>query len=180
MLYLELQLKPHPDTPPQKVDFVSATVSVHPEYIWIVFVIGADTSDLSLPTPAKPYRTDGLWRTTCLELFVGLDGEEYLEFNFSPSSQWAAYRFAAYREEAEPVFLDDPPLIRTTEEGSGGLAVSVTVKPPAPVHAKINLSAVVEEVDGNKSYWALAHAPGPPDFHNPDCFIATLPAPSAS
>ncbi len=40
------------------------------------------------------------------------------------------------------------------------------------------LSTVIEATDGTKSYWALAHAPGPPDFHNPDCFTATLPAPT--
>lgn len=44
----------------------------------------------------------------------------------------------------------------------------------------MGLSAVIEERDGTKSYWALAHAPGSPDFHNRDCFIATLPAPSAA
>lgn len=44
---------------------------------------------------------------------------------------------------------------------------------------RMGLSAVIEERDGTKSYWALAHAPGPPDFHNSDCFIATLPAPNA-
>ena len=44
---------------------------------------------------------------------------------------------------------------------------------------QLALSAVIEEIDGTKSYWALAHAPGPPDFHNRDCFIATLPAPDS-
>ncbi len=50
----------------------------------------------------------------------------------------------------------------------------------SPTTCTLGLSAVIQEVDGTKSYWALAHAPGPPDFHNPDCFIATLPAPSES
>lgn len=45
---------------------------------------------------------------------------------------------------------------------------------------RLGVSAVIEEVDDTKSYWALAHAPGPPDFHNRDCFIATLPAPERS
>ena len=44
----------------------------------------------------------------------------------------------------------------------------------------VGISAVIEARDGTKSYWALAHAPGPPDFHNPDCFIATLPAPPSA
>ncbi len=37
------------------------------------------------------------------------------------------------------------------------------------------LSAVIEERDGTKSYWALAHAPGAPDFHHADCFTLELP-----
>ncbi len=42
---------------------------------------------------------------------------------------------------------------------------------------EIGISAVIEETDGTKSYWALAHPPGKPDFHHPACFAATLPAP---
>jgi hypothetical protein len=34
----------------------------------------------------------------------------------------------------------------------------------------------LEEQDGTKSYWALAHPPGDkPDFHDPACFAAHLP-----
>jgi len=43
--------------------------------------------------------------------------------------------------------------------------------------SKLALSAVIEEIDGTKSYWALAHPPGKPDFHHPDCFTLTLGAP---
>ena len=35
----------------------------------------------------------------------------------------------------------------------------------------------IEEQDGRKSYWALAHPPGKPDFHHPDCFVLDLPPP---
>jgi hypothetical protein len=45
--------------------------------------------------------------------------------------------------------------------------------------ASIALSAVIEEADGTKSYWALRHPPGPPDFHHPDCFALNLGAPDA-
>ena len=42
--------------------------------------------------------------------------------------------------------------------------------------AKLNLAAVIEERDGTKSYWAIAHPPGDrPNFHHPACFAATLP-----
>jgi hypothetical protein len=35
---------------------------------------------------------------------------------------------------------------------------------------------VIEETNGRKSYWALAHPPGKPDFHHSDCFALGLPA----
>ena len=41
--------------------------------------------------------------------------------------------------------------------------------PPRKQHA------VLEEKDGTKSYWALAHPGGKPDFHDPGCFAAHLP-----
>jgi hypothetical protein len=35
---------------------------------------------------------------------------------------------------------------------------------------RLGLSALIEETSGRKSYWALAHPPGKPDFHHSDCF----------
>ena len=35
---------------------------------------------------------------------------------------------------------------------------------------RLGLAAVIEEVDGRKSYWALAHPPGKADFHQLDGF----------
>jgi hypothetical protein len=34
---------------------------------------------------------------------------------------------------------------------------------------------VIEETNGNKSYWALAHPPGKADFHHADCFALEFP-----
>ena len=42
----------------------------------------------------------------------------------------------------------------------------------------LGLSAVIEEANGRKSYWALAHPPGKADFHHADCF-AELPTANA-
>ena len=39
----------------------------------------------------------------------------------------------------------------------------------------IGLSVVLEEKRGAKSYWALAHPPGKPDFHHSDCFALQIP-----
>ena len=40
---------------------------------------------------------------------------------------------------------------------------------------QVGLSAVIEAKDGSRSYWALAHPPGKPDFHHRDCFALRLP-----
>ena len=44
---------------------------------------------------------------------------------------------------------------------------------------RMGLSAVLEDRRGRKSYWALAHASDTPDFHDPACFTAMLPASKA-
>ena len=35
---------------------------------------------------------------------------------------------------------------------------------------RLGLSAVIEDANGDISYWALAHPPGKPDFHHADGF----------
>ena len=40
-----------------------------------------------------------------------------------------------------------------------------------------HVGAVIEEAGGIKSYWALSHPEGAPDFHDPSCFLASVPAP---
>ena len=135
---------------------------------------------LALPTAAKPDRTDGLWKSTCFELFVRDRGSvEYAEFNFSPSFQWAAYAFDRQREGMHQLELSGVPAIETVAAQKQYMlraAISLpTALRRAPV--KIGLSAVIEETDGSISYWALAHPQGAPDFHHPDCFALELAAP---
>jgi hypothetical protein len=36
---------------------------------------------------------------------------------------------------------------------------------------RLGLSALIEDSDGGKSFWALAHPPGAPDFHHADNFV---------
>ena len=72
------------------------------------------------------------------------------------------------------------PHIAYDDEGETGTYVSIVQldlmnASGDPLH--IGLSAVIEEEGGRKSYWALAHPPGPPDFHHPDCFTLELAAP---
>ena len=45
---------------------------------------------------------------------------------------------------------------------------------------RLGLAAVIEETSGRKSYWALAHPPGKPDFHHSDCFALEFLADSVA
>ncbi len=170
----------HPDTPPSCVSAVHVELigSAPFDELMLRFSI-FDGQDVVVPVPASPGRTDGLWNTTCFELFVKPCGStSYVEFNASPSGQWAAYNFDDYREGMKDQSLAVAPNIESVEETGKTLCYDVDVDfseiPPGAVH--LALSAVIEETGGTKSYWALAHPPGAPDFHHPDCFVLTLPA----
>jgi hypothetical protein len=171
---IEYRLIPHPDTPPGSTEYAAVAIRPNGRFLDISYVIGGPTDRLVLPAPAKPDRTDDLWRTTCVELFVATGDGGYREYNFAPSSQWASYRFTEYRTGRTDAPLDRSPLISVSDEGDA-LIVAVRIGiPPVPL-AAMGLCAVIEERDGNTSYWALAHGDGPPDFHDPECFVARLP-----
>lgn len=164
----------HPATPSVAARFVSATIEPKPRGLYLFFVVEGDVSGLVVPAPAKPYRTDELWRGTCFELFIHDGGQSYREFNLSPSSQWAAYRFSGHRSGMEALGLDEPPRIWFSCE-PGAIMLSSLVAVDLDPASRIGLSAVIEEKGGGKSYWALAHPPGEPDFHHPTCFAVQLP-----
>jgi hypothetical protein len=131
-----------------------------------------DLERLRIPRARKPRVADKLWQHTCCELFAGEPaGSGYHEFNFSPSGEWAAYRFADYRDGMP--FVGPDPNIRVQRE-PGVLRLEARVLAPSAGKLRIGLSAVIEESDGNLSYWALRHAPGKPDFHHRDAFALTL------
>jgi hypothetical protein len=177
---MQLNLRPHAATPPAdpsfkvwaSVDHVAALGAVATTNIW--FGVGAPASRFVLPETGTPGRADELWRTTCFEAFLRAEGDDgYREWNFAPSGEWAAYDFTGYRDgmaEAEV----PPPYIRL-EDNFTWWAVGATIAVDAAREWHLGLSAVLEEKDGTKSYWALAHRPGDkPDFHAADCFAAKL------
>lgn len=130
-----------------------------------------------LPTPQAPAATDGLWQYTCCEAFIAADdGPAYLEFNFSPSSQWAAYRFTAYRErDAGFIALTGPAI--TCRLQPDGFLLEARLPPdmlPAGNMLHLGLCGVIETNDGHKSYWALRHCAPRPDFHLRQSFTLTL------
>ena len=111
-------------------------------------------------------------------MFMQGTDDGYEEYNFSPSQRWAGYRFSAYRENRQDIDVGEGPVI---EHQSGDHMFVQTVKLPGfrLDGERMGLSAVIEEQGDVKSYWALAHPDGAPDFHDASCFIASVPAPQA-
>lgn len=182
-----LSLLCHPNTPCDAVRRITVSVARNAwQKLILRFHISGAIDRLVLPAPVRyASRIDGLWQTTCVEAFAKpVGGTAYAEFNFAPSTAWAAYAFADYRQATALPQIDAPAI--DVEPSDDALVVTAAVDISAlelfPAHAPwhIALSAVIEESDGTKSYWALRHPPGPPDFHHPDCFALTLRAPDAA
>ena len=178
---MQLNLSPHPETPPgdptfkvwANVDHAGAFGATATTNIW--FGVGAPASRFVIPEADEPSRADKLWETTCFEAFLREAGKErYQEWNFAPSGHWAAYDFTAYREGMTQSEIGAPPYIRM-EDNLTWWTLGATIAVEAGKSWELSLSAVLEEKDGTKSYWALAHASDRPDFHSPDCFVAKLP-----
>ena len=162
-------LRPHPDFPPPPNITVEAEAERRGSTLLLRYRLVGDTGGLLLAAPSAPRRTDGLWRHSCFEAFVrSAGGEAYRELNFSPSTEWAAYRFDGYRSGMAELEAQ-PRIVRTTH----GLDAAVELGSPGTWH--LGLSAVLEARNGTISYWALRHPPGRPDFHHRDCFALQLP-----
>lgn len=174
---MKAALKCHPDSPSGAVAGIEVEIlRATPDRLDLRYLVAGEISRVRIPPPAAPVRTEGLWNHTCFEAFLAGDGESYCEFNFSPSGEWAAWRFEAYRSGMVPLAAEPPPI--EIDAAPHRLELRVPIALPPRVR-RIGLSAVIEEDNGH-SYWALAHPPGRPDFHAPACFALDLPPPAAA
>jgi hypothetical protein len=173
---MRLDLLPHPSTPNGPAQAVRVEVERRSAALSFTYALGGDVDRIRIPAAGPSERADDLWRHTCFEAFLKVPGEEgYLELNFAPSGDWAAYRFDSYR--AGRTELDIPPPSIGGYHGGDLLVSLVSLEGlPSKCSWRIGLSAVVEDEEGRLSYWALAHPPGDPDFHHPDCFALEFPA----
>jgi hypothetical protein len=169
-------LTPHPDSrclAAARIEVEVARPSANS--LALSYIVTGPMNDVRVPPVTAAERGEKLWQHTCFEAFVRASGAEYYEFNFAPSTQWAAYRFGGYRsgmciaEEINAFAIEvqsapDRYTLRTALDLD-----RLSVLPHSAVW-RLGLSAVIEHTSGVKSYWALAHPPGTPDFHHVDGF----------
>lgn len=176
-------LQCHQDTPCTAVKTITAALSwKHGRLLALTYLLQGVIDQLRIPPYRSARRVDGLWQHTCFEAFIGAkDDAEYYEFNFSPSGEWAAYGFRDYRD-VEAIDVDglDPKIaVQRNSENLELNAVIHSDRLPGlrpDVCLSLGLSAVIEDLSGSLSYWALKHPPGKPDFHHADAFALELGA----
>jgi hypothetical protein len=175
---MRFALKAHPEFPSEDALTIEVEVARAADELILRYAVTGAIEHLAIPPPATPERADELWRHTCFEAFLRPEpGEAYFELNFAPSTQWAAYRFSGYREGMAPADIAAPRIELATTDTTLELVVRLDLArlalPPGP--CRLALSAVIEAAAGAKSYWALAHPPGRPDFHHRTGFAYGLP-----
>lgn len=175
-----LDLQPFPGLPvPPGINVVAGAEPLPGGGLRLGFVLNGTAEQLArirVPESSSPMRVDGLWQHTCCEAFVGVPGESgYREFNFSPSGAWAAYAFADYRQALPLPLGPVPPIACVPAAGTLTLATTLAAGwlPKVP-KLRLGLSVVIETIDGERSYWALAHPAAQPDFHHRDGFVLAL------
>jgi hypothetical protein len=177
------QLRLHPDSHSGAVTSISVEVA-RPRAGGLEFsyIVTGRMSSIRMPAAAANARSDGLWRHTCFEAFIGvLPDAKYYELNFSPSGQWAAYMFSSYRSGMR-VADEIAGVAIKMHTGSDGCVLQASLDPdqftglPRNRAWHLGLSAVIEDVTGGVSYWALVHPPGKPDFHHAGGFACEFSA----
>jgi len=171
----------HPAAEAPAVRGVTASVARRAGDLTVEFALAGDLDALAIPPAGPPAPGARLWEHTCFEVFVAAGGAGYHELNLAPSGAWQAHAFARYREGGP---LADPGLApridvardarRLTLRAELALGRLAGVYRAAPL--RLALAAVVEDRTGARSWWALRHPPGRPDFHHPDGFALGLDA----
>jgi len=170
-------LTAHPSTPSDAVRSLAVQLREdEPGTFVFRYSLDADMSRVRVPPSGAGGRADALWTHTCFEAFIAPVGAPgYHEFNFSPSLDWAIYRFSAYREGMSPAEVGGVPEI-SVRRGVDGLDLQSVVRFAHAAdlrdagHLRIALAAVIEDENGRLSYWGLRHPPGKPDFHHSNGF----------
>lgn len=146
----------------------------------IHFALSGNVEDILFPFPSRnPTRKDELWKMTCFEFFLAVkDSPQYWEFNISPSGDWNAYHMDAYRRigfRAETLIQQLPFQI---QKDANNFLLSAEIDLSPILHheqaSDIGITAIIQTLDGNETYWALVHPAPQADFHLRESFILRM------
>jgi hypothetical protein len=176
-----INLTRHPSTRAETVRAIQVRVrrSSSAE-LRMTFRLDGDIPRIRIPSLGASRLGTELWRHTCFEAFIALEGQpSYHEFNFAPSGEWCVYALSSYRN-GSPVADEAmrPHIAMHSTDSRLELDAIVRLDSLSAIHPRavlrIGLSAVIEASDGTLSYWALLHPADKPDFHNADGFALIL------
>lgn len=178
------ELRPHARSNSAAIRRVGVSVETAswPRELGFRFFVEGDIGRLRLPAAGIARRRDGLWQHTCFEVFLKPDASEsYHEFNFSPSTEWAAWRFGGRRSDRSLPDLPAPAVRFDHDPDRCELSALVPIAAlPELAGAgavRAGITAVIEAADGSLMHWALAHVGEAPDFHDPATFTMRVTPP---
>lgn len=122
----------------------------------------------------KIAKADNLWQETCLECFISLDNERYLEVNATPDGRHAIYEFDGYRTPSPPTPSDKISLSWRADDNDNTLVYerhfSLDMSAVANVldltQSKTLISPTVILMINNKPHYFATHHGDEPDFHD--------------
>lgn len=130
----------------------------------------------------NPKRIIGLWKKTCLELFLRSGNpKEYIEFNFSPNGDWNCFVFnEKISELTEYNGISEIGFQSSSKTDEYKLNIKIKKSDLPKVHqdfsiAEFSTTSVLllknDEGRLEETFWAINHCDSKPNFHHPDSYI---------
>lgn len=180
---ITLPLRPYEPLTDLKKSSLTGTVHRKKNSLTLEFHLTGELDTLLIPPLNQDtQRLDQLWEHTCFEAFLTWnENSSYWEFNFSPEGHWNVYRFEDYRQgqiQEEGIKKIEYEVTQSTHHSyKNRITIDLSdFIPPLALQAKLSLSltAVIEEKDHSKTYWATQHAGSKPDFHLRNSFFIRI------
>jgi hypothetical protein len=164
-----MRLIPHESTNHPNVK-IESKITVEDLTLKLKYIIVGDILSLKIPKYGDAKFTHGLWNATCFELFlVKKEQNGYVEFNFSPSKEWAIYEFSDYRQKTGDIENITPFIEFFHDEYSAEMIISFDISTLTMIdfeHLSGAFSVVLLTNENELSYWARKHLKDKADFHD--------------
>ena len=119
-------------------------------------------NDLIWPSYSGMVRGNGLWLSTCFELFLGADDQNaYTELNVTPAGTWNCYQFDDYRSGMR---IGESWKLKSLETNKRSFSVSFSGQLTYS-HVRLGPAVILQRKSSRLDYFAISHAEQP-DFHN--------------